>query len=111
MRDDERTDQPDGSPRDTATGVVERLSAVIQAGLLYAENDFDKERYRALNAITEELLGILGAGEGAIAELLAEGHGYRTPKVDVRCFVRRDDRVLLVRERGDGRWTLPGGWT
>ena len=24
--------------------------------------------------------------------------------------VFRDDQVLLVRERADGRWTLPGGW-
>jgi ADP-ribose pyrophosphatase YjhB (NUDIX family) len=35
---------------------------------------------------------------------------YPTPKVDVRGVVFRDGRVLLVREVGDGRWTLPGGW-
>ena len=35
---------------------------------------------------------------------------YPTPKVDVRGAVFRDGRVLLVREVGDGRWTLPGGW-
>src|SRR5437764_785146 len=34
----------DGSPRRTAAAVMERLSAVIQAGLLYAENGFDQER-------------------------------------------------------------------
>ena len=36
--------------------------------------------------------------------------GYVTPKVDVRGGIFEDDRVLLVRERSDGRWTLPGGW-
>jgi ADP-ribose pyrophosphatase YjhB (NUDIX family) len=30
--------------------------------------------------------------------------------VDVRALVRRDGEVLLVRERADGRWSLPGGW-
>lgn len=35
---------------------------------------------------------------------------YPTPKVDVRGVVFRDGKVLLVREVGDGRWTLPGGW-
>jgi ADP-ribose pyrophosphatase YjhB (NUDIX family) len=33
-----------------------------------------------------------------------------TPKVDVRGAVFRDNRILLVRERSDGKWTLPGGW-
>jgi ADP-ribose pyrophosphatase YjhB (NUDIX family) len=37
-------------------------------------------------------------------------HGYATPKVDVRGGVFEAERVLLVRERSDGRWTLPGGW-
>ena len=36
--------------------------------------------------------------------------GYATPKVDVRTAVFESDRVLLVREREDGCWTLPGGW-
>jgi len=36
--------------------------------------------------------------------------GYATPKVDVRAAVFQQDRLLLVREREDGGWTLPGGW-
>ena len=28
----------------------------------------------------------------------------------MRALVRRDGEVLLVRERADGRWSLPGGW-
>ncbi|HHX64279.1 MAG TPA: NUDIX domain-containing protein, partial [Chloroflexi bacterium] len=49
----------------------------------------------------------------AIEPVLAlfEGEtGYATPKVDVRGCVFHDGRLLLVRERSDGRWTLPGGW-
>jgi ADP-ribose pyrophosphatase YjhB (NUDIX family) len=42
--------------------------------------------------------------------LFAGESGYPTPKVDVRGVVFRDDRLLLVREREDGLWTLPGGW-
>jgi ADP-ribose pyrophosphatase YjhB (NUDIX family) len=44
------------------------------------------------------------------AELFAASHGYATPKVDVRAAVFQDDRLLLVREREDGCWALPGGW-
>lgn len=36
--------------------------------------------------------------------------GYATPKIDVRAAVFAQDQLLLVKERSDGRWTLPGGW-
>lgn len=36
--------------------------------------------------------------------------GYATPKVDVRAAVFRDGELLLVREKSDGGWTMPGGW-
>jgi ADP-ribose pyrophosphatase YjhB (NUDIX family) len=36
--------------------------------------------------------------------------GYATPKVDVRGALIEGDRILLVQERTDGRWALPGGF-
>jgi ADP-ribose pyrophosphatase YjhB (NUDIX family) len=53
-----------------------------------------------------------GAVDPAVAlDVLGGDRGYATPKVDVRAFVvQAPNRVLLVREREDGRWTLPGGW-
>jgi len=30
--------------------------------------------------------------------------------VDVRAAAFRDGKLLLVRERSDGGWTMPGGW-
>ncbi len=41
---------------------------------------------------------------------MREKTGYQTPKIDSCCAVFRDGRILLVRERADGRWSLPGGW-
>src|SRR5437870_3931658 len=35
---------------------------------------------------------------------------YPTPKIDVRGVVFDRERLLLVREASDGRWSLPGGW-
>jgi len=88
-----------------------RLSAIAQTGLGYANNDYDRERYEAIRAIAAH---IAAAGTGAdpvrIEQLLAAERGYATPKLDVRAAVFRDGRVLLVKERSDGRWTLPGGW-
>src|SRR5207248_10783872 len=53
--------------------------------------------------------GSAASADEMIESLSREG-GYATPKVDVRAAVFRDDKVLLVQERSDGGWTLPGGW-
>ncbi|WP_373751044.1 NUDIX domain-containing protein [Jeotgalibaca porci] len=36
--------------------------------------------------------------------------GYATPKVDVRAVIFKSDCILLVKEKADGKWSLPGGW-
>ncbi len=36
--------------------------------------------------------------------------GYITPKIDVRGAVVHDGKILLVQERMDGNWAMPGGW-
>jgi ADP-ribose pyrophosphatase YjhB (NUDIX family) len=87
------------------------VRALAQNGLTFTRDPFDRERYRELQRLAAELL----AGELQIppaqAEALWSGEeGYATPKVDVRGGVFSGDRVLLVRERADGKWTLPGGW-
>jgi ADP-ribose pyrophosphatase YjhB (NUDIX family) len=93
---------------------AKRLQALAQSGLAFTHDRFDRERYEAIRAIAAQMIA---AGAGASTEaareleaLFAAQQGYATPKVDVRAAVFRDDRVLLVRERSDGRWTLPGGW-
>jgi ADP-ribose pyrophosphatase YjhB (NUDIX family) len=53
-------------------------------------------------------------GDEQAASLIAlfeRESGYATPKVDVRAAVFDvADRLLLMRERSDGLWALPGGW-
>ncbi len=57
------------------------------------------------------MLAKLSGGEpGQIKDLMTADVGYRTPKTDVRAVVLRAGQVLLVREREDGAWSLPGGW-
>lgn len=92
--------------------LARRLHALARTGLHFCANEYDRERYEEIERIAAELLA--GASTGVpLEELLAawrlEG-GYVTPKVEVRGAIFRDDRVLLVRERADGLWTLPGGW-
>ncbi len=88
-----------------------RLQALAQDGLLYAQTSFDVERYGAIRQIAAEMLAASsGWPTERIVGLFDQETGYATPKVDVRGVVFRDEQILLVRERTDGGWTLPGGW-
>jgi ADP-ribose pyrophosphatase YjhB (NUDIX family) len=94
---------------------AKRIQAIAQIGLAYSGSPYDRERYEALRGLAAEMLADQSdepgpAGRLRIEEVLAGLRGYPTPRVDVRALVRRDGAVLLVRERADGRWALPGGW-
>jgi Hydrolase of X-linked nucleoside diphosphate N terminal len=84
------------------------LQALAQTGLTFTQNGYDLERYQRLRAIAVEMLAV---GSNTPLErvqgLFDQDLGYPTPKVDVRAAVFRDERILLVREISDGRWTLP----
>ena len=89
-----------------------RLQALSQTGLTYATDPYDVERYTEVRRIASEMMAA-GSGDrpaDAFVDLFSHEAGYATPKVDVRAAVFRDDCVLLVREREDNAWTLPGGW-
>ena len=88
-----------------------RLQAIAQNGLTFARDPYDVERYRAIRQIVAEMLAEgSGLEQQVIMGLLDREKDYATPKVDVRGVVFREDKLLLVRERSDGGWTLPGGW-
>jgi ADP-ribose pyrophosphatase YjhB (NUDIX family) len=90
---------------------MQRLQALAQTGLNYAGNLFDVERYKQVREIAAEMAAHHSdADVDALRALFAGEVGHATPKVDVRGVVFRDDAVLLVRERSEGLWTLPGGW-
>ncbi|HEY1900413.1 MAG TPA: NUDIX hydrolase [Steroidobacteraceae bacterium] len=90
---------------------AQQLQAVAQTGEAYATNEFDRQRYDLVRNIAAAMLAAGSAAEPeALIELFGREGGYATPKIDVRAAVFRDDRILMVQERSDGRWTLPGGF-
>lgn len=90
---------------------VRKLQAIAQNGLTYAENYFDRERYEAVREIAAEMMAAYSGSElESVRNLFARQAGAATPKVDVRAAVFQDGAVLMVKERSDGCWTLPGGW-
>lgn len=90
---------------------VSEIQAIAQSGLTYSHNEFDKERYMRLREIIAELAAHCSGNDmNSIANMFSLEKGYATPKIDVRAFTIRDGQLLLVKERSDGLWTLPGGW-
>lgn len=87
------------------------LQAIAQNGLTFSRDVFDIERYNAVRRIAAEIMSAHSVvSADRILTLFESEDGYSTPKVDCRGFAVRDGNVLLVRERSDGLWTLPGGW-
>jgi ADP-ribose pyrophosphatase YjhB (NUDIX family) len=92
--------------------IADEIRALATTGLHYTEGPFDRERYEKLLALAARLAAH-GAGDEPLAlerVFRAADEGYVTPKLDVRLALFRGDEVLLVRERMDGRWSLPGGF-
>jgi ADP-ribose pyrophosphatase YjhB (NUDIX family) len=91
--------------------LAREMSAMAQTGLTFSKDPYDRLRYERLRELAAEMLAQGSAADyEIILESLRGESGYATPKVDVRGAAFRDDRVLLVREITDGKWTLPGGW-
>src|SRR5438874_1891566 len=95
---------------DRVRRVAIALAAMSQTGLAFTENEYDRHRYSAAGELAAELFSVL-VGPGELTLELGLDVGYATPKVDVRgAIFDADDRVLMMRERSDGKWSLPGGW-
>ena len=90
---------------------VRRLQAIEQNGLMFSKDPFDRERYEQVRSVAAEILASSTEMDTALIHNLLQGEqGYATPKIDVRGAVFQENRLLFVREKADGLWTLPGGW-
>lgn len=90
---------------------AKEIQAISQAGLAYTKDVYDKERFERLRELSIEIMQeYTEAGSDKIRSLFASETGYQTPKVDVRGVIFQNGKLLLVREKADGAWALPGGW-
>lgn len=91
--------------------VAQKLQALAQAGLTYSHNEFDIDRYQQLRTLAVEIVSKhIEREESLIRDSFATEKGYPTPKVDIRAVIFRSGKILLVKEKMDGNWSVPGGW-
>lgn len=95
------------------------IEAISQTGIHFSNDDgrtdrgkvFDHERYARLQEIATEIFA--ANTDISSKEMLTSFHsdlGYATPKIDVRAAIFKGNNILLVQERVDQHWSMPGGW-
>jgi ADP-ribose pyrophosphatase YjhB (NUDIX family) len=90
---------------------AKRIQSISQAGLAFSEDVYDIERFEELRDISAEIMAEYTETEMAkVKELFTNETGYQTPKADVRGVVFQDDKILMVKEKIDDSWSLPGGF-
>ncbi len=90
---------------------AQEIFSMSQAGLTYSKNEFDIERYKRLQEITAEMIESQSeVSKESALESFSMQAGYITPKIDVRGAVIRENKILLIQEKADGKWAMPGGW-
>ena len=70
---------------------LQRMLAITDTGLTFTKDPFDRD--------AEE-----------VAEVLKPTSAYATPLMDVRAWIVEDEKVCLVRGKGEDSWALPGGF-
>ncbi|NOY58074.1 MAG: NUDIX domain-containing protein, partial [Calditrichaeota bacterium] len=87
------------------------IQSLSQTGLAFARNEYEKQRYHRLAEIAAEIVhDHTNLPVEKLADNFMSQPGYATPKIDVRGAVVRENKILLVKEISDGRWSMPGGW-
>ncbi len=87
------------------------IQALSQTGLTFSQTDYDVKRYERLSELAAEMAAEASNLDKRDLEKIFLAHpGYATPKVDVRGAVIEGGKILLVQERMDERWCMPGGW-
>lgn len=88
------------------------IQAQAKTGLHFGSSDYEVERYEQIMDATVQLIAQLSAQEPEKIHMALHGESlYVTPKVDLRSVVFDErGRFLFVKEKVDGKWTLPGGF-
>lgn len=92
--------------------LAKRVQAIAESGLHYTESDWDIDRYKELEKVVMEMISkITDQPLEVVKVALPDRYGYKTPKIDVRAvLINPENEILLVKERVDSRWSMPGGW-
>ncbi|GAA0470907.1 NUDIX hydrolase N-terminal domain-containing protein [Halococcus dombrowskii] len=96
--------------------LLDELRVMAQAGLFFADDPYDRERYERILELVGEYYGMtLDVPPEEIHDRLARDLGYVTPNVGVKAAIFDDEGRMLLMQRPEGSeyvagtWDIPGG--
>jgi ADP-ribose pyrophosphatase YjhB (NUDIX family) len=97
--------------------LADELRGIANLGLIYAQNDHDRERYTRVLAASARLAAGAGAPEGAdagsgaaaVLEVFRQNLAHVSPAAGAEAVVVRAGRILLHRRADNGLWAMCGG--
>lgn len=97
--------------KDYLVDIAIELQSIAQASIEYSKDKFDIERFQRIREISAEIMSRKSdLSLDKVKDLFCNETGYQTSKVDTRAAIFKDNKILLVKEISDEKWTLPGGW-
>lgn len=94
--------------------LLDELRVMAQAGLCWADDPYDRERYERILELVSEYYGeAIDMPPEEAHERLSTELGYVTPNVGVKAAIFDDAGRILLMQRPDepiaGTWDIPGG--
>ena len=92
--------------------VAHELRSIANDGARYADNDYDRERYRRALSLSARLdSAIEHRSPDEVMEEYNQNLARVTPYVGASAAVFRQGRILLIKREDNGLWAMPGGAT
>lgn len=87
---------------------VMRIMSIARIGQKYTHDDYARENYEELEKLSLDMLNQVSVEP--YEKNIFERDIYPTPNVSVRVMIKQDNQLLMVKEKQDGGWAVPGGW-
>lgn len=93
--------------------LADELRGIARLGLVYAQNDHDRERYERVLAVGARIVDAVEARPddeaGGVLEAFRENLAHVSPVAGAEAVVVRGGRILLHRRADNGLWAMCGG--
>ncbi|MGO9387743.1 MAG: NUDIX hydrolase [Methanobacterium sp.] len=91
--------------------IAKRIHSIAKTGMAFTKDIYDQERYGELLELSIKILNnITGIDTHKLEFIYNREKGYETPKVGIRAVIIDDHKILLVKEKMDHKWCMPGGY-